>query len=197
MEIFLVQVESCLVGARLFVIFQDSNAPLLRLVCQKWTRRGRSSQNDVGKRQHWRPFKSLVRWPPPPSEVVSALRVGLTSVNPGSWQRLTEFPTLKLSLQLSSLIDIFVTKKPKWQLQSAVQCPTTTTTHLPLLCHWHIDDNQPSHWHMSIPLYGIWVTANTVLMIVDQPPFANLVKQITTTCTLVFTPSPSTALRSF
>lgn len=35
MEIFLVQVESCLVGARLFVIFQDSNAPLLRLVCQK------------------------------------------------------------------------------------------------------------------------------------------------------------------
>lgn len=104
---------------------------------------------------------------------------------------------LKLSLQRSSLIHIFVTKKPKWQLQSAFQCSTTTTTHLPLLCHWRIDDNQPSHWHMSIPLYGIWVTANTVHIIVDQPPFANLVKQITTTCTLVFTPSPSTALRSF
>lgn len=72
MAIFLVEVKSCLTGARLFVTFGGNNAPLLRLFCQKLIRtqeeeeqayRGKSQNVQY---QHW-------RWPP---HILNSLRGG-------------------------------------------------------------------------------------------------------------------------
>lgn len=46
MAIFLVAVKSCLTGARLFVTFRGSNAPLLRLFCQKLIRRTQEEEEE-------------------------------------------------------------------------------------------------------------------------------------------------------
>lgn len=65
----------------------------------------------------------------------------------------------KLPLQVPSLIGIFVTFHHIWspscKVQSSVSTYPPALHHHPPLCHWHIDDNQPSHCCMSILLHGM------------------------------------------
>lgn len=69
-------------------------------LCCVWSAKNGQEEEEaakmmLGKRQHWRPFKSLVRWPPPPSEVVSGAESRLDECEPWQLAVVNRIPNVK------------------------------------------------------------------------------------------------------